>query len=125
MNKLAYIDDVHEIIIEKLYHIIDLISRKETLSVYLELLRLRAIANDHFVEEEEYMRSINYDYIDEHIMAHDYIMHKIKMLSLMSDQTFEALDKHINSLLERIMDHVDNHDAKLFEFTNKHNNLPA
>jgi hemerythrin-like metal-binding protein len=111
------IDKVHQKMVDMMLSIIRHTENGSTVpELKIELLNLYSIAEVHFKEEEELMQDIKYPFIKTHFIAHEDILHKIRVFLEVLEHTKKDYNLLLKSLLKTIENHVDHYDIALFSF---------
>ena len=120
---IAIIDGEHQTLFEitgRVYDILKAGATEEDSCHIIEILReLRQYTAEHFSDEEEYMRSIDYDGLDAQIRAHKTFISELDGVD--EDEIRENPQEYVKSLIEFLLgwliDHILKVDMKIPKIT--------
>lgn len=120
---IAIIDGEHQTLFEitgRVYDILKAGATEEDSCHIIEILReLRQYTAEHFSDEEEYMRSIDYDGLDAQIRAHKTFISELDGVD--EDEIRENPQEYVKSLIEFLLgwliDHILKVDMKIRKIT--------
>lgn len=120
---IAMIDGEHQTLFEitgRVYDILKAGATEEDSCHIIEILReLRQYTAEHFSDEEEYMRSIDYDGLDAQIRAHKTFISELDGVD--EDEIRENPQEYVKSLIEFLLgwliDHILKVDMKIPKIT--------
>ncbi|TKX29149.1 hemerythrin domain-containing protein [Campylobacter estrildidarum] len=90
------------------------INPKELKNVLRELL---VMLNRHFLDEEDFMREINYPYINEHVKIHRSIILEIEEIVISEAGSIKILTEKLDRVVrDFIINHTSKEDSKIARY---------
>lgn len=118
------IDEQHEELfnlVEQIGNILDKhITRKELKKILFKLFKCM---KDHFKYEEEYMKSIEYPLVDEHILIHKNILKSMINFLIEAKTTNDLKEKLHKCSRNWLINHIIKEDAKIYHFIKSKQNI--
>ena len=115
MTNIPMIDGEHKTLFEitgRVYDILKDGATEEDADTIIEVLKeLRQYTAEHFSDEEDYMRSVNYDGLDAQIRAHRTFIAELDGLD--EDEIRKNTQEYVRSLLEFLLGWLINHILKV------------
>ena len=112
---IALIDGEHKTlfeITERVYNILKEGATEEDADRIIEILgELRQYTSEHFSDEEDYMRSVNYDGLDAQIRAHSTFIAELDGID--EDEIRSNPQEYVKSLIEFLLGWLINHILKV------------
>ncbi len=112
---IALIDGEHKTLFEitgRVYDILKAGATEEDSEKIIEILKeLRQYTTEHFSDEEEYMRSVNYDGLDAQIRAHRTFIAELDDVD--EDEIRNKPQEYVKSLIEFLLGWLINHILKV------------
>ena len=110
------IDGTHKLIIELLEEVLSNIKNNSLKDVPFQIKNLLWIASQHFKDEEQLMREIDYPFRESHFLAHNNITLKLMHLLELFDKPPTKIKWLLNTIEHNIISHVEQFDVALFRY---------